>query len=252
MNVKFDFSGKRVIVAGGSKGIGRAIAHGFAQAGADVALCARGQDTLDKTAGQLRAFGRKVHAQAVDLADGKATVAFIEGAATKLGGLDYLINNASGFGRTDDDDGWMQAVAVDLLATMRASNAALPLIAKQGGGAIVHISSISALRPSTRNPPYGAIKAALNQYAMTQGVLNAAKKIRVNCIAPGSIEFEGGVWDMAKKHAPQLYEGTLKRVPSGRMGLPEEVASVALFLCSDGASWITGQTVVVDGGQMLS
>ena len=252
MNVKFDFSGKRVIVAGGSKGIGRSIALGFAQAGAAVAIGARNQDTLDKTAGELRGFGHQVVAQSVDLADGKATVAFVESAAAQLGGLDYLINNASGFGRSDDDEGWMQAVAVDLLATMRASNAALPLIAKQGGGAIVHVSSISALRPSSRNPPYGAIKAALVQYAMSQALLNAAKKIRVNCVAPGSIEFDGGVWDMAKKHAPQMYETTLKRVPWGRMGRPEEVAGVALFLCSDAASWITGETIVVDGGQMLS
>ena len=119
-------------------------------------------------------------------------------------------------------------------------------------GAIVHISSIAGLRPSVRTPPYGAVKAALVQYTQTQAAALAKKGIRVNCIAPGSIYFEGGVWDVRKREEPKLYEGTLARIPTGRFGRPEEIASVALFLCSDAASWVTGQTITVDGGQTLT
>ena len=117
---------------------------------------------------------------------------------------------------------------------------------------IVHISSIAGLRSSARTPPYGAVKAALAQYTMSQGLTLAAKGIRVNSVAPGSIEFAGGVWDVARTQNPKLYDSILRSIPSGRMGRPEEVAAVVLFLASDLASWITGQTIVVDGGQMLS
>lgn len=187
-----------------------------------------------------------------DISDEKHCRTIIDETVRELGGIDILVNNASGFGSSDDDKGWGDAVAVDLLASMRACQAAIPLIEQAGGGAIIHISSISALKPSPRNPPYGAIKAALNQYAMTQAVLLAPKKIRVNCVAPGSIEFPGGTWEQRRLHDRKLYDAVLARVPWGRMGAPEEVANVVAFLASDLASWITGQTIVVDGGQALT
>lgn len=247
----FDFKGKRVVVAGGSRGIGFSIAKGFAAGGAAVSICARGAESLSAAQKQLAALGGKVHGAPCDLADGKAVLAYVAEAAKALGGIDVLVNNASGFGRTDDEEGWAASVNVDLLATVRASRAALPHLEKQGGS-IIHISSISGLRPSTRTPPYGAVKAALIQYTQSQGALLAAKGIRVNCIAPGSIEFPGGVWDQARQHNRPLYDRILGTIPSGRMGRPEEVANVALFLASDLASWVTGQTIVVDGGQILS
>jgi len=110
--------------------------------------------------------------------------------------------------------------------------------------------SISGLGPSARTPAYGAAKAALIQYAATQAAALAARRIRVNCVAPGSIEFPGGVWDEARRNRPEFYESILRSIPSGRMGRPEEVAQAVLFLASDLASWITGQTLVVDGGQL--
>jgi len=161
------------------------------------------------------------------------------------------VNNASGFGRTDDEEGWAASISVDLMATVRASQTAMPhLLASKGS--IVHISSISGLAPSVRTPPYGAVKAALIQYTLTQAAALASKGVRVNCVAPGSIEFPGGVWDQARQHNPTLYKGILSSIPSGRMGGPEEVANVVMFLASDAASWVTGQTIAVDGGQMLS
>jgi 3-oxoacyl-[acyl-carrier protein] reductase len=250
MNISF--SGKKVVVAGGSRGIGRSIALGFAAAGANVSICARGAEALKITEAELKAKGAKTFAAACDLADGAAVRRYVNEAAEALGGIDVLVNNASGFGRTDDEAGWRISIDVDLMASVRASQAAQPFLERAGGGSIIHISSISGFLPSVRTPPYGAVKAALIEYTMTQALALAPKKIRVNAIAPGSIEFPGGVWDVAKRENPALYDRILKSIPSGRLGRPEEVANVALFLASDLANWITGQTIVVDGGQILS
>ena len=240
------FKGKNVVVAGGSKGIGRSIALAFAAAGANVSVCARGELALRSTEKDLAASGGKVHAAACDLGDGPALKAYVEAAADALGGIDVLLNNASAFGRSDDEAGWAASIGVDLMAPVRASYAALPFL-EESHGNIVHISALAGLRPSTRTPPYGAIKAAIIQYTKTQAVQYAPKKIRVNCIAPGPIYFAGGTWDLNRRNNPTVYAHVLARCPFGRMGTPEEVASVALFLASDAASWVTGQTIAVDG-----
>lgn len=243
---------KRVVVAGGSRGIGRAIAMAFAQEGAAVSICARGAEGVKDAETALKQTGTTVHAATCDLGDGDAVRAYVEAAATALGGIDVLVNNASGFGRTDDEAGWAASINVDLMGTVRATQTAIPHLQKAGGGAILHISSISGLAPSVRTPPYGAVKAALIQLTLTQAAALAKDNIRVNCIAPGSIEFPGGVWDQAKTGNPKLYASILRGIPFGRMGTAEEVANAALFLCSPAASWVTGQTLAVDGGQMLS
>jgi 3-oxoacyl-[acyl-carrier protein] reductase len=246
----FDFAGKRVIVCGGSRGIGRAIALGFAQAGAAVSICARGAETLERTRAELAAFGHPAHAGVCDLGDAAAITRYIAEAAAALGGIDVLINNASGFGSADDAAGWAVSMAVDMMAVVHATHAALPFL-KDAKGAVINTSSISALRPAARQPPYGAIKAAVIHYTSTQAALYARDGVRVNGVAPGSIEFPGGVWDRRKTEAPKLYDAVLKSIPFGRLGAPEEVAHVALFLASPLASWVTGQTITVDGGQLL-
>ena len=248
----FDFQGKRAVVCGGSRGIGRSIALGFAHAGAAVSICARGAEALAATRAELKKFGSTAHAATCDLADGPAIGRYIAEAASALGGIDILVNNASGFGMSDDEVGWEASVAVDLMATVRASHAAMPFIENAGGGAILNISSISGYRASARTPSYAAVKAALINYTMSQGLALAAKEIRVNAIAPGSIEFPGGIWDSRKTSEPELYQRVLKSIPWGRYGLPDEIAEVALFLASDLASWVTGQTIIVDGGQSLA
>jgi 3-oxoacyl-[acyl-carrier protein] reductase len=137
------------------------------------------------------------------------------------------------------------------MATVRATHAALPHMERAGGGAILNISSISGYGANPRSPAYGAAKAAVISYTASQALLLAPKRIRVNAIAPGSIEFPGGLWEQRKNATPQVYNAVLKSIPWGRLGHPEEIASVAVFLCSDAASWVTGQSLVVDGGQML-
>ncbi len=243
-----EWTGKRVVVMGGSRGIGRSIALMFAEAGAAVAICARGAEALDRTKAEL---GASAFSGQVDLADGAAIAGFIPQAATALGGIDVLVNNASGFGSADDEAGWAASVAVDLMAIVRASQAALPFLAAQPGGSIVNISSISAFRATKRNPPYGAIKAAVMHYTASQAKMLAAQGVRANCVCPGSIEFPGGTWERRRTSDPALYDGTLAQIPFGRMGAPEEVAEVVVFLASQRARWVTGQSIVVDGGQLL-
>jgi 3-oxoacyl-[acyl-carrier protein] reductase len=250
--MQLSLNGKRALITGGSRGIGLAIAKSFALAGADVAICARAPGPLTQAETALRATGRKVSARVCDLSQAQAVNDWVAQAAADLGGVDILVNNASGFGRTDDEAGWAVSLAVDLMASVRASQAVMPHFLQQGSGNIIHIASISGLKASVRTPPYGAVKAAIMEYAQTQALTHAAQHVRVNCIAPGSIFFEGGTWDVVQRENPQLYARILGGIPSGRFGTPEEVANVALFLASDCASWVTGQTLVVDGGQALN
>ena len=244
-----DFSGKRVIVMGGSRGIGRSIALGFAAVGAAVSICARSPGPLEATRREIEALGVLAHSAQVDLADADAIAEYVPAAVAALGGLDVLANNASGFGMTDDEAGWAASMAVDLMAVVRSSRAAVPLLGAESS--IVNVASISALRATSRSAPYGAVKAAVMHYTASQAKVLAGRGIRVNCVAPGSVEFPGGTWERRRTEDPALYEGTLAGIPFGRMGRPEEIARVVLFLASPAASWITGQSIVVDGGQLL-
>lgn len=245
----FDFKQRRVIVTGGSRGIGRAIALAFARAGAGVSICARGVTALEATRKDLAAIGHKVHAATCDLARAEAIRGYIGDAAAALGGVDILVSNASGIDNTSD--GWADCFNVDVMAAVRSAAAAEPFLAKSPAGAIINISSISGMMPSADQPAYAAAKAALIQFTTSEAVRLAARKIRVNCVAPGSIDFPDGFWDRCRVETPDIYAEVRDSIPFGRYGTPEEIANAVLFLASPLASWITGQTLVVDGGQVL-
>lgn len=250
--MQFDFYNCRVIIAGGSKGIGRAITLGFIRAGAHVSVCARGQTALDALQEDADGKGDRLHIATCDLGDKDAIQAYMVDAVDNLGGVDILVNSASAFGRGDDEEGWLRSIEVDLMGTVRAAHACLPELRKSNRASIINIASIAALHASKRTAPYAAIKAAVVHYTSSLALTMAPYKVRVNGIAPGSIDFPGGVWDQARQNNPEVYQGILDSIPFGRFGTPEEVANVALFLASDLAGWVTGQTLVVDGGQVLS
>lgn len=251
MNNPFDFSGYRIAIAGGSKGIGRAIALGFLAAGAKVAACARGQAGLDALSKDAGAHVGELHARTCDLGEADQIEHWVASAAQAMGGLDVLVNCATGYGFREDDESWLVDFNVDLMAAVRASRFVLPYLKESRHPSILHTSSIGSFRPRTMGPPYAAMKAALNHYTRTQALALAEHRIRVNAIAPGSIEFKDGVWDRVKHDKPEQYAKVLATIPFERFGTPEEVANLALFLASPLAGWITGQIMVVDGGQSL-
>ena len=240
--------GKGVIVTGASKGIGRSIALGFAEEGANVAICARGEEALAETAGELVALGVKVHSEVCDVADEEALHAFLDASREALGQIDVLVNNTSGFGVTDDEQGWKLGFDVDVMASVRATWRVVPWLKEAGGGAVIHISSTSALEAGSP-PAYAAAKAALISHSKTLANNLAPSGIRVNCVAPGSIEFPGGMWETIKNVATAQYEAIQNSIPFGRLGTPGEVANAVIFLASERASWISGVTLSVDGVQ---
>jgi 3-oxoacyl-[acyl-carrier protein] reductase len=258
--MQIDLAGKIAVVTGASKGIGRAIALELAGAGADLVVCARGRAALDAVAAEIRDRGRSVEAITADVAtvDGPARV--LAGATERFGRIDILVNNA-GKGApkqildlTEDD--WRASFELNFMSAVRSSLGAAPLMRRQGGGRIVNISSRVGRQPDPYFAPYAAAKAALINF--TKSLANAFSKdgILCNCIVPGLVRTEA-VEEAAEKSAAatgktvaEVYEATLRArpIPVGRLGEPEDIAGLVVFLASDRASWITGSTFTVDGG----
>ena len=189
-------------------------------------------------------------AEVCDVADSRALAAFLDAARQALGGVDILVHNASALAVGPDLADWEASLQVDLMAAVRACEHVIPWMADAGGGSILFVSSISGLEVDPA-PDFGytAAKAALIAHAKKLAVMHATQGIRVNAIAPGSTEFPGGIWSMIKEQRPQVYESVRASIPWGRLGTPDEVANVAVFLVSPRASWLVGECVSVDGGQ---
>ena len=240
--------GKSAVVTGGSKGIGRAIALCFAAEGANVAICARSEDSLSETARELAKKDVRVYASKCDVADIAELDSFLEAAQRELKGIDVLVNNVAAYQFDDDEAAWQGALDVSLMPYVRATWKVVPWMRDNGGGSIVHISSIAGLEGGWP-PAYAAAKAALISHSKTMALALAPSRIRVNAVTPGSIEFPGGAWDSVKRSDPKFYSSILSTVPWGRFGTPDEVADAVVFLASDRARWITGAVLTMDGGQ---
>jgi 3-oxoacyl-[acyl-carrier protein] reductase len=244
-------SGKNAVVTGASKGIGKSIAISLAKEGANVAICARGEEALRAAEKELAALGVKVFAAVCDVGNHPSLDEFLENCRTNLGSIDILVNNVSALRFGDEDIDWEVSINIDLMGSVWATKKVIPWMIESGGGSILFVSSISALEAGSP-PSYAAVKAALISYSKTMAVQLASKNIRVNTIAPGSVEFDGGVWDMAKQHNRPLYDMVLASSPFGRLGTPDEIGDVAAFMVSARASWLTGTCISVDGGQHRS
>jgi len=239
-------SGRKALVTGASRGIGRAIAVELAREGCDLALCARGTEALEDLAKEL---GGTVYTQAVDVADEQAVAGFVDTAAEQLSGLDIVISNVSAGGLKGPDQ-WRLSFEADLLAFVRITEAAVPHLERSDAAAIVAVGTTSAfdtLPPASPNS-YAAFKAAVLEHASQLGHALAPKGIRVNTVSPGPIDFPGGAWDSLHERRPEFYEGIRARIPVGRLGRAEEVARAVTFLASPAAGFCTAVNLVVDGG----
>ncbi|MDB5074884.1 MAG: 3-oxoacyl-(acyl-carrier-protein) reductase [Chloroflexi bacterium] len=245
--------GKIAVVTGASQGIGRSIALQLAAEGADIAVCARGQQGIDDVLKELQAFGVRAFGQVADVLQRDEVESFINAAASALGGIDILINNvggSSGRGLMEStDDEWFGTFDVNVFQSVRASRAAVPHMKARGGGSIVIISSISGYKPLPSSQ-YGAAKAAEIFLSGSIALELAPSNIRVNTVCPGSILFPGGGWaGFQERDAAGFGRFETEEFPLGRLGTPEEVARVVAFVASPAGSWINGGMVPVDGGQ---
>ena len=239
-------TGRKALVTGASRGIGRAIAVELAREGCNLALCARGAEPLEALAKEL---GGTVYTQAVDVADEQAVTGFVETAARELSGLDIVVSNVSA-SSVKGPDQWRTSFQADLLAFVRIAETAVPYLEQSDAAAIVAIGTTSAFDtlPPTSANSYAALKAAVIEHASGLGHALARKGIRVNTVSPGPIDFPGGDWDRLRERRPEFYEGIKARIPLGRLGHAEEVARAVAFLASPAASFCTAVNLVVDGG----
>ena len=240
--------GKKAIVTGATKGIGRAIVELLASEGADIGFCARSEDEVEETTRSLKAKGVNVVGGAVNVRDGDAYKAWLTETTAALGGCDVFVPNVSAGGGMDSEKNWWKNFEIDVLHTVRGCETLMDGLKASGQGSIVIISSTNAIETFAAPMAYNAMKASLITYAKQLSQFVGKHNVRVNAVSPGPIYFEGGAWEMIQGTNQKFYDSTLRAMPSGRFGTPDEVARVVAFLASPASSLITGANVVADNG----
>ncbi|MGD0073393.1 MAG: SDR family NAD(P)-dependent oxidoreductase [Candidatus Binataceae bacterium] len=245
--------GKVAIVTGASRGLGRAIADTLAGEGVRLSICARGADALRQAAKELEAAGHQVLAEAIDVTDPAQVERWVERTRERFGAIDILVNNAGGAkpGALDQltESAWLEAFNLNFFGPVALSRLCAAEMEKAGGGSIINITSIYG-REAGGPLTYNASKAALISFTKMLARELAPKGIRVNSIAPGSILYPGGLWELRFKENPAFERDFISHeFPAGRLGRPEEVGYAVAMLASPRASWITGVSLPVDGAQ---
>ena len=240
--------GKRAIITGATRGIGRAIAERLAEEGVKVAVCARDDEAVSETVAAINDAGGTAIGSACNVKDADAYAGWLDTTAKELGGLDIFVPNVSGGGGMDSEKNWWRNFEIDVLHTVRGCEALLPTLKESDDAAIVIIGSTNAVEFFGGPMAYNAMKAALINYGSQLSQFVRAEGVRVNSVSPGPIYFDGGAWEMIKGTMPKFYESTVRKIPAGRMGTPEEVANVVAFLASPAASLVTGINLIADNG----
>ena len=239
-------NGTRVLVTGGSRGIGRAIVEAFLDEGAVVGFCARNADEVAATQQAMQDRGH-VQGSAVDVGDADALTTWVEESASGFGGLDVVVANVSALAIPDTEENWQASLNVDLMHTVRLVRAAMPHLERSQAPCIIAISSVSGRESDFASGPYGTAKTAIVGYINGLALQLAEKGIRANTVSPGNTYFEGGVWANIETANPDLFETAVGLNPTGHMGTPEEIAGPVVFLASPKARRISGTNLVVDG-----
>jgi NAD(P)-dependent dehydrogenase (short-subunit alcohol dehydrogenase family) len=239
-------NGTRVLVTGGSRGIGRAILEAFLDEGATVGFCARNADEVAATQQALQDRGH-VQGSTVDVGDAHALTTWVEESAGGFGGLDVVVANVSALAIPDTEENWQASLNVDLMHTVRLVRAAMPHLERSQAPCIIAISSVSGRESDFASGPYGTAKTAIVGYINGLALQLAEKGIRANTVSPGNTYFEGGVWANIESANPDLFETAVGLNPTGHMGTPEEIAGPVVFLASPKARRISGTNLVVDG-----
>ncbi|TAM85616.1 MAG: SDR family oxidoreductase [Candidimonas sp.] len=237
---------KRVVVSGGTRGIGRSIVETFLEEGAAVSFCARNAAEVSDTVRQLEGCGT-VFGTTADVGDDAAVASWVDRAAEQLGGIDIAVANVSALAIPDTDENWAASLNVDIMGTVRLVKSAMPYLERSDAAAIVAISSVTGREADFASGPYGTAKTAIVGYIKGLAFHLAGVGIRANAVSPGNTFFPGGIWDGIKRDNPELYNDAVALNPTGHMGTPREVADAVVFLCSPRASRISGTNLVVDG-----